>query len=198
MNYKIYVITNTLNGDQYVGMTSRPVVERVGEHFQDARKGSSSVLHDAMREFGFRAFDYAMIDGASNEEEARKIERWWISALNTFEGRGYNDTSGGDDFGNDESPDTKSTKQKMCVSMSSLSPEQASEVKWLANKDIEYSEIANQYPISEPSVCKINTGTTWSHIAPKRPEDVESFLGQGVEESQGSIFDETHDQIESA
>jgi len=198
MNYKIYVITNTLNGDQYVGMTSRPIVERVGEHFQDARRGVSTSLHDAIREFGFRSFNYAMIDGASSEEEARKIEMWWISALNTFEGRGYNDSSGGGDLSNfgDFSPSEK-TKAKMCASKSSISPRQASEIKWLTKQGVEYSKIADQYPISEPSVCKINTDTTWAHVDPKPPEDTSAFLAQGTEKNQCSIFDETHEQIEA-
>jgi len=164
MEYKIYIITNTLNGKHYVGLTSRTITERVGEHFKNAHSGKSKLICKAIRKFGYRVFDYAMIDGSDYRKEAVELEKWWISKLNTFE-EGYNDRS--------------------CQSGGpKLSKTKASEIKWLTKNNVSHSKISKKYGVSISTVSNISTGNTRKNLDSKPPENANDFFEESYEQTE--------------
>lgn len=93
----IYVITNKLNGKQYVGQTSRNIEDRYYEHCYDSR--STSKIHKAIQEFGVQNFELKELETVDlNKLDER--EQYWIQELNSYKD-GYNANIGGNQsFGN--------------------------------------------------------------------------------------------------
>jgi group I intron endonuclease len=92
----IYLVTNTVTNDKYVGKTTRRYLSnRWASHVHRAKSGASSALYDAMREFGVDAFRIAVLSRALNKEVLDKLERFWIKELGTNYPNGYNRTCGG-------------------------------------------------------------------------------------------------------
>lgn len=95
MSY-IYVITNKINGKQYVGKTNSTVQERWKEHCTDSKKFrcNKRPLYDAMNKYGIENFSIQILEKCSWEEASLK-EIYWIGKLDTYQ-NGYNATLGGD------------------------------------------------------------------------------------------------------
>jgi group I intron endonuclease len=53
---KIYVVTNKINGKQYVGQTVRDLGDRLKRHFNDAEKGDNLYFHRAILKYGKENF----------------------------------------------------------------------------------------------------------------------------------------------
>ena len=70
----IYVITNDLNGKQYVGKTSRSIEERFKEHIRDKdyRKNEKRPLYNAMNKYGIEHFSIKVLEECSIEESAAR------------------------------------------------------------------------------------------------------------------------------
>ncbi len=91
--YKIYIVTNTVNGKQYIGITNS-LSKRWNKHKN--AMGSAPALHAAIKKYGFSAFVFTHIADAFDSEAAKKIEIMLIAEHNTISPHGYNLTSGGD------------------------------------------------------------------------------------------------------
>ena len=90
----IYVITNDVNGKQYVGKTELTIQERFKIHQKDCykRQCENRPLYYAMRKYGMEHFHIEELERTDNTCER---EIYWIAKLNTFH-NGYNATRGGD------------------------------------------------------------------------------------------------------
>lgn len=94
----IYLITNKINGKQYVGKTENTIDERWKEHKQDYKKDrcEKRPLYDAMQKYGIENFEIRELEYL---KEGGKIlsdrEEYWIEQLDTYH-NGYNATKGGD------------------------------------------------------------------------------------------------------
>lgn len=91
--YQIYVITNTITGERYVGQTETSIEKRWLRHIRTFKKGKykNSKLYIAFDKYGIENFDYNFICETDKPNES---EIFWIEKLDTFNS-GYNSTRGG-------------------------------------------------------------------------------------------------------
>jgi len=126
----VYLITNKVNNKQYVGITSRPIENRINEHRTATTK---SAIHDAIVKYGIENFTVEQIDTANTYEELLEKEIHWIEKLNTF-GSGYNLTKGGE--GSLGRIASEETRQRLSEGvLNSLTPERK---EHLSKKTTEY------------------------------------------------------------
>ena len=92
----IYVVTNTVNGKQYVGQTTLALSRRWQGHSKAVTNGSTYALHLAIRKYSTAAFKIEQIDSAETLEELNETEAHYISQLETLAPGGYNSTTGGE------------------------------------------------------------------------------------------------------
>jgi group I intron endonuclease len=90
--YAIYIITNSLNGKQYVGITNN-LKKRWAAH---KRAATNAYLHRAIKQYGIDKFVFTHYASAFNKEAACDIERMLVVEHNTKAPVGYNMTNGGD------------------------------------------------------------------------------------------------------
>jgi len=88
----VYVITNTVNGHRYVGIT-KDLVARWKDH---KRSKEVSCLQRAIKKYGVDAFEFKHIADAFSWENACELERILIKEYNSRAPNGYNLTDGGD------------------------------------------------------------------------------------------------------
>ena len=92
----IYIITNLINGKQYVGKTLFSVERRWKEHKQDylRKRNEKRPLYNAMEKYGVKNFRIDTLEECTAEDSSER-EQYWIQYYNTFH-EGYNVTLGGD------------------------------------------------------------------------------------------------------
>ncbi len=93
----IYVVTNLINGKQYVGKTCKTVEEQWKNHLEKARAGKRNHLYRAIRKYGSNVFVAEGLTTCSTIEQLNELEKMWIILLRTYSlDSGYNMTFGGD------------------------------------------------------------------------------------------------------
>ena len=97
----IYVITNLINGKQYVGL-SKNCYKRWNDHYSKSycskrEDDKHKALYMAMRKYGRENFSFQILEECS-EDELCEREIFWIKKLDTYK-NGYNETHGGDGAG---------------------------------------------------------------------------------------------------
>lgn len=92
----IYLITNLVNDKKYVGLTIQEPSLRWSSHKNKSNNTPKYHLHHAMNKYGIDNFKFEVIDECKNLNELKESEKYWISEYNTFNGDGYNMTSGGE------------------------------------------------------------------------------------------------------
>ena len=90
----IYVITNKLNGKQYVGQTRRLLEVRINEHKRNISKGGSAI-ESAIQKYDWENFTVEVLE-VCPVEMLNKREIFWIRELNSKAPNGYNMTDGGE------------------------------------------------------------------------------------------------------
>lgn len=87
----IYKITNLINGNAYIGQTSRPLKERWKEH----RTGNyfRQTIDTAIKKYGQENFTIQTLEECP-DEKLNEREQYWIAYYNTYK-NGYNNTKGG-------------------------------------------------------------------------------------------------------
>ena len=89
----IYLITNKINGKQYVGQTARDMWTRFEEH---CKPSNLSYLGRAIQKYGYLNFKLQELERVPIDKlDEREI--YWIKHYNTFQD-GYNQTTGGGNF----------------------------------------------------------------------------------------------------
>lgn len=90
-NYKLYCLTNKINGKQYIGITKQNVSARW-------RKGTgykpNTRINKAIEKYGWDSFIKEVFFDNLTQEEAIRLEKEYISLLDTVN-KGYNVQEGG-------------------------------------------------------------------------------------------------------
>lgn len=99
----IYVITNNINGRQYVGQTIQTIEKRYENHIRDAKGGYTNMyIHKAIRKYGEENFSINQLEMVEYElyedliEQLNILEKFYIKKCNTLNPNGYNLTQGGE------------------------------------------------------------------------------------------------------
>lgn len=100
----IYKATNLVNGDMYIGLTTKKFRVRQVKHLSLVRKprknDSNAYFHNAIRKYGADNFKWEIIDIAPEADEESMLmylserEKFWIEFYDTYN-NGYNLTKGG-------------------------------------------------------------------------------------------------------
>ena len=86
MEGRVYLVTNTLNGKQYVGQT-------ITKH---SRKGHGHALADAYKKYGHKSFTYETVCGGVDKPLTLDfMEQFWINVMGSLAPNGYNLEQGG-------------------------------------------------------------------------------------------------------
>jgi group I intron endonuclease len=92
----LYLMTNTVNGKQYVGITTRTLEVRFHEHCFVALRGRKTLIAAAIRKYGSDAFRIELLAEALDYTTLQQMERAAIAQQGTFRPHGYNLTLGGE------------------------------------------------------------------------------------------------------
>ena len=143
MSVGIYKYTNKINGKVYIGQ-SKILRSRRNQHLSSAFNPNSneydSLLHRAMRKYGYENFDYEILENCLVSELDEK-EIYWIEQYNSY-GEGYNLTKGGN------SPTTIKITEENLEKIT----------KELRETDLEGIEIAKKYGLNDQTISDINVG----------------------------------------
>lgn len=140
----IYKITNVVNGDFYIGKTSKTKDERLKRHFYNASYGLETYLYRAIRKYGKDNFIVEELETNISQNKVDEREIYYISILNPK----YNMTSGGDGGDTSKSPNFIRAIKKQ---HSNRSPESYASYGMLGKKFPEEAKKkvgkANSYPV---------------------------------------------------
>lgn len=100
-NYKVYCLTNLINGKKYVGMTKRTLEARSGSRGRNYEE--CTAIWDAIKEFGWENFSKEILFEGLTFEQACEQEMASIIELNSRFPNGYN-LEGGGKVGKDVAP----------------------------------------------------------------------------------------------
>jgi group I intron endonuclease len=106
----LYLITNTVNGKRYVGMTTRTLKARWRGHCTGGKR-KRTALRRAIDLYGRAAFTMEQIGCAETVTELEAMERQAIISYGTLaaDGSGYNETFGGIGFKGKHTEETKAS-----------------------------------------------------------------------------------------
>lgn len=91
----IYLVTNKINGKQYVGQTVGSLRRRKKRHLSCAKAHKdNSYFHNTLRKWTKDNFDWKIIHECNDIDELNRMEIYYIGYYDTFE-NGYNLTLGG-------------------------------------------------------------------------------------------------------
>lgn len=112
---RIYLITNLVNGKQYVGQTTVSLARRWVGHQASARSSRNAcrALGCAIQKYGPENFTVTEVDTAVSKEELDAKELLWVSVYNTTVPHGYNLTSGGGSAGRPSKETVEKRRQAM-------------------------------------------------------------------------------------
>ncbi len=137
----IYLITNLINDNKYVGQTVMQLNKRWLAHIQESKTYSERPLYRAINKYGIENFKIKILEEC-NEDVLSDREIYWIEKLNTYH-NGYNATTGGESNKNIR----EEIKEKISQSMSEI--ERSDE--WVNNVSLALKE-------------KVNRGEKWGFM----------------------------------
>lgn len=103
--FRIYLISNLINGKGYVGITMKALEERLAEHIYTAKNnprytsnGRMYPLQAAIIKYGADNFGIEELDYGLGLTDAKEKETYFIKILETYAGHktGYNFSFGGE------------------------------------------------------------------------------------------------------
>lgn len=161
----IYKVTNLVNGKVYIGKTTQKINIRKNQHkYSSLKANSKSLIHKAIRKYGWENFEWEVIDLASSEDELNSKEIHWIKYHNTYL-KGYNLTHGGDGSLGYKPSEEYLAKIHEKPTSAKLSKEQVIQIKrLLITGNYTQREIAEMFEVTRETIKCIKTGKSWSYV----------------------------------
>ena len=206
--YYCYKATNKVNGKGYIGFATDPL-QRWREHKRDAEKGKGFAFADAIRKYGWDAFEFEVICCGWDKREM--LEYVEPSLIEQYQSRvnqnGYNVTRGGEKFPSNNKGGSKKGRIFSEEARRKMSAAKRGNSSGAANKGRKHSEAtrqkmavshfghqvseearkkigaANSHPLTEETkrkLSEINTGR--KHSEKTRLKMREAHLGRIVSE----------------
>ena len=164
------------NDKWYIGRTN-DFARRKSEHLQELHRESHQ-HYAKVRAMKKYKYEFIILEENILDENIAEREKFWIAYYDSYQ-NGYNMTFGGEGFERVASEDHSQAKLKL---------KEVQEIrKLLRETDIPYGEIAEQYNISKPSVCNINTGTSWYDANIKYPLRPTNYGSKGEKNPQAKF-----------
>lgn len=162
----IYVITNEINGHQYVGL-SKDCLRRWNDHYSKSYNSKSKddlnkALYMAMRKYGRDHFSFKIIEECP-EDQLPEREIYWIDKLDTYH-NGYNETPGGEISGD------KNIHIGEAHGMAKLKEQDVIQCRIWYKEGKESHKIWEQYYqniITYSGFQRMWHGKTWKHVMPE-------------------------------
>lgn len=149
----IYLLTNTVTGDEYIGFTSQDLTKRIKQH--SYKSSGCRLIKKAIKQYGMNAFKCTILehspDANDNDRFLNVLEPYYISKYNPT----YNMTTGGDGTGTILGPRYKSRVPVVQYDMDGIFIKRWNSAKEAGNG-------LNILPSSITHVCKKDHG---SHCA---------------------------------
>jgi group I intron endonuclease len=112
----IYAAINKINGNLYIGKTTKTLEQRKNKHLYCSEKlGLEYHFYRAIRKDGWKNFDWKIIDQAASKEEYNDLETYYIDFFDSYN-NGYNMNLGGH-YSNMGHPHTEEEKKKISISL---------------------------------------------------------------------------------
>lgn len=127
--YCIYLHTNRLTQDKYVGQTSMKPEDRWGANGNGYKK--SPKFYAAIQKYGWDNFEHTILETGLSAHEANLREVYWIAFYDTYgdQSHGYNLTPGGNNYMELLWQDPE-YRQKMCARFSEIRKQSWSNVEF--------------------------------------------------------------------
>jgi hypothetical protein len=93
--FKLYLITNQINGKEYVGITIGDLEKRLKQHFSAARRGRKNPLANAINKHGEEAFHITLLRNDAKSFDELQDQEILEIARRKSSGKGYNSALGG-------------------------------------------------------------------------------------------------------
>lgn len=143
----IYILTNTVNNKQYVGMDSN-MPRRFKQHIKGIAR--CPLLHDALSAFGLEKWTVQFIPYPFISDTAlRAVEQWYIRKLNTKHPDGYNMREGAN-------PNRKQKRRQLkgLTPVAKRRAELKARVRERRQQGVILEEIAEEFDISIATVSE--------------------------------------------
>ena len=138
----IYKFTNKINGMSYIGQ-SVDIERRYKQHKRI--NTDNTIFHNAIREYGFEAFDFEIIELCTKDSLDEK-EKIYIKKYNTVYPKGYNIATGGH-TGHPVKLNPDNDLKEI--------------IELLETTDMTNEEIGSLHSVSSKIISMINTGRAW-------------------------------------
>lgn len=89
----VYILTNNINGKQYVGVTGRNLKQRLAEHKSSIK--ATTKISKAIKKHGWENFSHEVLHEHHDFSTLLQLEGKEILARQTFGSNGYNSKSSG-------------------------------------------------------------------------------------------------------
>jgi len=93
-DYVIYKVENLMNGQVYIGATTKSLNTRKKEHLRDVKRATATRLHQSIATFGANSFKWETIDTANTLNDLAQKEKEYIIKYDSKD-NGLNIDSGG-------------------------------------------------------------------------------------------------------
>ena len=183
--YKIYQITNIVNGKRYVGITKLSIKSRWNKHLKDS-KNPKYPIHLAISKYGSSNFEITVLHEIEDRKYAGELEERTIQLLETrITQKGYNVAKGG--YGGNLGPEAQ---LKRLETIRNFSPERKAEYqkklhernlgktkendpgRLSQSKKIKGNSFRKDIPHDNESKLKISKGNTGKI---RSPESIEKY-----------------------